>query len=740
MFIQCVTILINRLKVIGVVILMIAVPENVRAQSCACIDEVGCAPCEEGISRIVFEFNGETGLIGSYTIRDGGGIIKTGFLTGDNIVVNSTPFNEPFQNNYIAIRFYDLIFAPVGDEIVILTNCNEFKLGKEFGNGTLKVLEAASPISGPLCCEPEDTDQIPPELVNLPQDIELSLISNCTVDYTWTHPTVVDDCGPASFVLPFPSNNQTFQLGTRYINYFARDLSNNIIADSFAVTVIDEIPPDITNIPSTIELTANNNCIAVATWSLPNATDNCEVVEFSSNRESGSAFPLDTTEVIYTARDNSGNTSESSFKVIVSDNTPPVFYTFPNDITVSANENCEAVVEWNLPSAADNCGENVDLEGTNSSGDTFSLGSKTVEYIATDEKGNSVSRSFKVIVIDDVPPVFTTFPENMRVSVGNSCESSIDWVMPVAQDNCSNTTIELLAGSPQSGDIFNVGVSTVSYKASDTNGNEITQSFEIEVVDDQAPIFTGCPQDIIIAADATCTAVVEWQSPQVSENCELSGEVLSNFQSGTRFEIGSTEVMYTTKDPSGNETVCSFNVTVRNNFEPLIENCPQDVELEQFERQGVPYDWEEPKVSLECADLIIESNYSPGDLFMEGTTEVQYYYEVNGENIQFCSFMVNVKLAEIDFTVNELMTPNGDGDNDTWIIDEITNFPKNSVTIVDRWGSEIYRARGYNNENTVWNGSNKNGNLVPSGTYYYFITVEFESSVVKRSGFLELIR
>ncbi len=73
--------------------------------------------------------------------------------------------------------------------------------------------------------------------------------------------------------------------------------------------------------------------------------------------------------------------------------------------------------------------------------------------------------------------------------------------------------------------------------------------------------------------------------------------------------------------------------------------------------------------------------------------------------------------------IHNVFTPNGDGINDTWIIDCIENFPLNKVIIFDRWGDKINEIENYNNTSAVWKGSNLQGKMVPDGTYYYLLSV-----------------
>jgi gliding motility-associated-like protein len=70
------------------------------------------------------------------------------------------------------------------------------------------------------------------------------------------------------------------------------------------------------------------------------------------------------------------------------------------------------------------------------------------------------------------------------------------------------------------------------------------------------------------------------------------------------------------------------------------------------------------------------------------------------------------------------ITPNGDGINDSWIIDYIDLYPNNVVEVYSRWGDLLYRAEGYDN-NDPWDGF-YNGKELPVGTYYYIVELRDE--------------
>jgi gliding motility-associated-like protein len=67
------------------------------------------------------------------------------------------------------------------------------------------------------------------------------------------------------------------------------------------------------------------------------------------------------------------------------------------------------------------------------------------------------------------------------------------------------------------------------------------------------------------------------------------------------------------------------------------------------------------------------------------------------------------------------ITPNGDNNNDTWVIDGITNFSENNVWIYNRWGDLVWSASNYDNVNIVWTGKNNNALELSDATYFYLV-------------------
>lgn len=70
-----------------------------------------------------------------------------------------------------------------------------------------------------------------------------------------------------------------------------------------------------------------------------------------------------------------------------------------------------------------------------------------------------------------------------------------------------------------------------------------------------------------------------------------------------------------------------------------------------------------------------------------------------------------------DLIVYDAFSPNNDGVNDAFTINGLGNFPNNTLYVYNRWGNQVLKATGYNNDwEGTWNGSD-----LPDGTYFYVL-------------------
>lgn len=78
-------------------------------------------------------------------------------------------------------------------------------------------------------------------------------------------------------------------------------------------------------------------------------------------------------------------------------------------------------------------------------------------------------------------------------------------------------------------------------------------------------------------------------------------------------------------------------------------------------------------------------------------------------------------------------TPNGDGINDYWIIENIEFFPRHLIQVFNRWGQEVYSGR---HGERPWDGTYNNKPL-PTGSYIYIVNLNNEDRFV---GIVSLVR
>ncbi len=101
----------------------------------------------------------------------------------------------------------------------------------------------------------------------------------------------------------------------------------------------------------------------------------------------------------------------------------------------------------------------------------------------------------------------------------------------------------------------------------------------------------------------------------------------------------------------------------------------------------------------------------------ESAAYVVYVYKDALDSSCYISYTGFIGVNPVPF-LPDLMTPNGDGFNDSWEVD-LDKYGGSEVTIFDRWGEIVFESGDYRNE---WSGAFRNtGRRVPDGTYFYIL-------------------
>lgn len=319
--------------------------------------------------------------------------------------------------------------------------------GGLFSKGTTNVVVNVLDGSGNTISQSFDVvvqDTISPVISNVPTSfVTTPNATSCDAVVSWNPPTAFDNCGSVTLTSTH-APGATFPIGSTLVTYTATDGDGNSSSISFTVIVTDIIAPVISNVPSNITQTADaGSCGAVVNFGQPSATDNCAGVMLSSSHSSGNVFPVGATTVTFTAGDQAGNISISSFTITVTDDEKPtVTSVFAGD-TVGP---CGAAYTYPLPTATDNCGPVTitQISGL-PSGNVFPIGITQNTFRISDANGNDTTVSFSIIVVPQGQPQLPSLIE--------ICENA-----PEVDLSGGQNTLVWTGNGIQNGNLFNPGL------------------------------------------------------------------------------------------------------------------------------------------------------------------------------------------------------------------------------------------------------------------------------------------
>ena len=107
-----------------------------------------------------------------------------------------------------------------------------------------------------------------------------------------------------------------------------------------------------------------------------------------------------------------------------------------------------------------------------------------------DGNGNISTQTQEVLLEDLTAPTITCGAQINVNSDPSICGAVVNFTIPTVTDNCGGFTVD---SSHNSGDTFDVGITTVIYTVTDAGGNTDDCSFDIVVTDSENPTLAGCP-------------------------------------------------------------------------------------------------------------------------------------------------------------------------------------------------------------------------------------------------------
>ena len=309
--------------------------------------------------------------------------------------------------------------------------------------------------------------------------------------------------------------------------------------------------------------------------SQPAASDNCGSVNVSvarsDNMPLSAAFPVGVTTVTWTAKDGSGNLTNVSQTITVAGNTPPVVTPGANIVANTDRGVCSAAVTVAAATVKDDI-DGWSLAGERSDGQplnaAYPKGVTTVKWTATDYDYAATSVSQTVTVQDKEKPSIVA-PSSLSVPNDRGrANAMVSTGSPSVEENCPLVRVD---GSRIDGAAlaaaYPVGVTTITWTATDASGNSASASQTITVRDEEAPVVV-VPNDFSVNATSPSGAVVTY-SATATDNVGVVSFVCAP-TSGSVFAIGYSDVKCVARDAAGNSTTGKFGVEVLSAHEQLL--------------------------------------------------------------------------------------------------------------------------------------------------------------------------
>ncbi|MGC9332349.1 MAG: gliding motility-associated C-terminal domain-containing protein, partial [Bacteroidales bacterium] len=115
--------------------------------------------------------------------------------------------------------------------------------------------------------------------------------------------------------------------------------------------------------------------------------------------------------------------------------------------------------------------------------------------------------------------------------------------------------------------------------------------------------------------------------------------------------------------------------------------------------------------------------------------EGEYNFEIRDNNN--CKEYVSIELIDTPIEcirIPNAFTPNDDGTNDTWIIENLEIYNNYQIQVFNRWGQLMYYAE---TGDEPWDGTTLRGKKVPTGSYVYVI--KLDSGRDQKSGIVTVV-
>jgi len=382
------------------------------------------------------------------------------------------------------------------------------------------------------------------------------------------------------------------------------------------------------------------------------------------SNDAPNVFAIGTTTVTFSAVDSLGNVGSNTATVTVEDQSAPTV-TPPSAITVAAvDANGTPATDAAIAAflAAATASDNVDIEltVTNDAQEIFVLGDTTVTFSATDSAGLTGSATAVVTVADQTAPVISV-PAAITVAAtdadGTAASDASIAAFLVGASATDNVDAEVLVTNDGLS-VFPLGVTVVTFTATDSAGNSVSETALVTVSDQAGPVITS-PSDVTIAATdaegtaATDASIVSFLAGVTAVDNVDTDLTITN-DAPAVFPLGDTNVIFEATDSAGNRGSASSVVTIADLTAPVINAAATLVVLGT--EDGVPAT--EPAIVDYLASVTANDNVDgsltgiqndgPADFYPFGETTVTFTVSDVAGNQASAQTVINISLDIVD--------------------------------------------------------------------------------------------
>jgi hypothetical protein len=363
-------------------------------------------------------------------------------------------------------------------------------------------------------------------------------------------------------------------VGVNTVTLKATDVNGNVATQTAIVTIEDKVVPVVLTKNITVQLDATGNATIVPVDVNNGSTDNCGISLLELDKTSFTCANIGLNTVTLKVTDENGNVATQTAILTIEDKVVPVVLTKNITVQLDATGNATIAPADVNNGSTDNCGISL-VELDKVSFTCANVGANTVTLKATDVNGNVATQTAIVTIEDKVMPVVLT--KNITVQLDTSGNATI---APADVDNGStdNCGISLLELDITSFTCANVGVNTVTLKATDVNGNVATQTAIVTIEDKVMPVVLTKNITVQLDASGNATIAPADVNNDSTDNCGIRLLELDKV-SFTCANVGANTVTLKVTDVNGNLVTQTAIVTVEDKVAPIVVTKNKIIQL-----------------------------------------------------------------------------------------------------------------------------------------------------------------